>query len=163
MDPITISLLASAGIKIVGSILGYNAKKQEAKANKKAALQNLGLMYNDLNARAAQERAAASQARETVQEQAGALEGQTTVSAASGNVAGATVDALLGDVSRQEGRALSTIDANLGFTEGQIKREQRGAHARAQQQIAGVKSPSWASLGLQIGATGLNTYASLRG
>lgn len=90
------------------------------------------------------------------------LAGQTTVSAASGNVAGASVDALLNDVVRQEGRALSTIDANLGFAQGQLRREKRAAHARAEQQIAGVKSPSWASLGLQLGGTALNTYIGLR-
>jgi hypothetical protein len=155
--------LIGAGLNIAGSLFNFGAKKKAAKANKAAALENLKLMYNDLNARATQERAAATQATEGVQLEADALEGQTATSAAAGNVTGATVDALLRDVSAQEGRALSTINTNLDFSLGQVKRRQRAAVAQADQTIKGIQKPSLLGLGLEIGGSVLNSYTGYRG
>ena len=141
-------------------ILGHNAQKKAARENKKAALKNLDLMYDDLDARAAEERAAATQATEMVELDAGQLEGQTTVSAASGNVAGGTVDALLRDVARQEAQAKLTIGTNLENTLGQVGRQKRGAVAMAEQQIASVKPPSDLGLALGLANVGIGAYNS---
>jgi hypothetical protein len=139
-------------------ILGHNAQKKAARENKKFALKNLSLMYDDLDARAAEEAAAASQATQAVETDAGSLEGSTAVSAASGNVAGATVDALLHDVARQEAQAKMTIATNLENTLGQVQRQKRGAVAMAEQQIAAVKPPSDLGLALNLAGVGIGAY-----
>lgn len=143
----------------MGSIGKHKAQKKAAKENKRAASENLKLVYNDLNALSIQESAAASQEAQMAQTQAAGLRGETAVSAAAGNVSGATVDALLNDVSRQESEALNVISTNLGFKKDQIRRKQRGAQAQATAQINGVQQPSMGALALDIAGTALNTYA----
>jgi hypothetical protein len=154
-------LLIGASVVLGGAqaILGHQAQKKQARENKKAALRNLDLIYDDLNARALEERASATQQKEMVATQAGALAGETTTSAAAGNVQGASVDALLRDVQRQEAQARLTIDTNLGNTEAQIERQRRGASVDAQNQIAGVQSPSGASLAMRLAGVGLDAYS----
>lgn len=147
---------------ILGSIGKYKAQKKAAKENRKAAIENLKLVYNDLNALSIQESAAASQEAQMASTQAAGLRGETTVSAAAGNVGGASVDALLNDVSRQESEALSVINTNLGFKKDQIRRRQRGAQAQAVAQINGVPQPSMGALALDIAGTALNTYSLMK-
>ena len=159
MLPLIIGAAAAQGI---GAILGHSAQKKAYNANKKLALKNLDLIYDDLNARTLQEREAAGQQREMTAIEGGMLEGQTAVSAAAGNVQGATVDALLRDVQRQEAQARLTIDTNLSNTEAQIGRQRRGAALAAEQQIASVPKPSGASLALRLAGVGLDAYSAYK-
>jgi hypothetical protein len=147
------------GLSIFGK---HQAQRRAARENRRAALENLKLTVGDLNARATQEAAAATQAKLTIEQDAGMLEGQTATSAAAGNVSGQTVDSLLRDVVMQEGQAKSTIDANLGYALGQIERGKRGAAAAANAQINQVQAPSWGSLALGLAGVGLNAYTGYR-
>ncbi len=156
-------LLIGAGVaKGIGAIFGFNAQKKAYRENKKAALKNLDLIYDDLNAREAEERAATIQAQENVALQAGALTGQTATSAAAGNVAGGSVDALLRDVLRQEAAAKNTLDTNLGNTISQIGRQARGAQLQTVDRINSVQKPSAGALALQIAGIGLETYTNYK-
>jgi hypothetical protein len=153
---------AAAVVQGIGAVLDHQAQKKQAKAVRKSALKNLDLIYDDLDARAREERAAALQQQEMVELEGGALEGQTVTSAAAANVQGATVDALLKDVQRQEAQAKLTIGTNLSNTEGQIARQKRGAIADAEAQIAGAPNPSSAALGMRLAGIGLNSYTQYR-
>lgn len=149
-------------IAVGQGLLDYFGKKKQAKANRKAALANLAIMYDDLNARARQEQAAASQQRQAVQQDAAHLRAETTVGAASSNVAGASVTALLNDITAQELNATGTIDQNLENTLDQIQRNKRGARAQAESQIAGVPQPSLAGAGLGIGVGVFDAFQRYR-
>jgi hypothetical protein len=161
--PIPIAIAVGSGIiQGIGAIAKHQAQKKAAKANKKAALTNLKLMYDDLNAQASQQIAVAADARMNTAVEAEGLKGSATVGAASSNVAGASLTAILNDITRQEGQANSTIDRNLSNTLAQVQRQKRGARANAEAQIAGVQNPSWLATGLQIGGAALDTYSLLK-
>lgn len=152
-------ILGAAAFKLGGAILGHSAQKKAYRENKKGALKNLDLIYDDLNAREAEERAASLQAREGVELQGGALAGETVSSAAAGNVAGASIDALIRNVARQEAQAKLTIDTNLENTQAQIQRQARGAQLGAVDRINSVQKPSNGALALRIAGIGLDAYS----
>jgi hypothetical protein len=156
-------LIIGAGVaKGIGAIFGFNAQKKAYRENKKAALKNLDLIYDDLNAHEAEERAAALQAREGVELQGDALEGETVTSAAAGNVVGASIDALIRNVARQEAQAKLTIDTNLENTQAQIQRQARGAQLGAIDRINSVQKPSNGALALRIAGIGLDAYSQYK-
>lgn len=162
MDPVTGLIIGSALIKGISSFLGYNAKKKAAKANRQAALENLGFTQNTLGQREAQEKEAAIVAKQDIGLDADSLRGQTVTSAAAGNVMGSTVDLLLQDVAAQEGRAKSGVERQLDFTLSGIESRRKGAVIEAKQRIASVPNPSAGALALDLAGVGLSAYSSYR-
>jgi hypothetical protein len=156
--PLAVPIALSVG----KALFGWNAKKKQQKAVKKAALSNLQALYSDLNARLAQEDMALANARVETQERAAVERGAVEAGAASANVAGASVTALLNDITRQESNAVSILDRNATFVRGQVARQKRGAVAQYESTLAGAPAPSLLAAGLELGGDVLDAYSRWR-
>lgn len=194
-DPISAIAVGSLAISTTGEILKNKAqskaRKETVRANeqlKEDTTDSANAAYtvdiNTINARAKQENAAAlditkqntTTARRSVlasTRAAAIADAQSRVSAGAAGVKGASVDALLGDITRVESaneltisddltKAQGNIRSNLAMSEEQANLERQQAYVNRQNRINGVSNlqappaPNpWASA-LQIGGSVLD-------
>lgn len=160
-EPTTLAVAAFA-FSAGSTLLNHRAQGQAAEANKEAAEEAYAVNSRDLGIRQQEEMKAA--ARQHLQGRRQAREAKSTldVSAGEAGVSGFSVDALRGEIERDEGAFLHTVDENAVVTIEQLQRMKEGASATAQSRVNAVASPSLLNTGLQIGAAGLDLMSSLR-
>jgi hypothetical protein len=157
----TVLTLTSTAIEAGGAIAQNRAQAKASKANDKAAKAALHDTWRDLGARQVEEQAATSATILDIDRNARSLAGQAAVSAGEAGVAGASVDALLGDIAGQAGDARNTARRNLTMTLDELQREKVAAKATAQSRSAGVPMPNPFLTGLQIVSSGVNAGTEL--
>jgi hypothetical protein len=88
--------------------------------------------------------------------QARSADAVARVSAGEAGVAGASVDAIIGDISRQASEFKTTQERNLDMTIAQLQQEKVGAKSTAQNRINAVPKANPFATGLQIATAGVN-------
>jgi hypothetical protein len=155
-DPISIIEGASLAIEIGSSVAGASAQNKASKANKAAAQQAMQDTWKDISLREVQEQDATGQTIMQADRQARSADAVARVSAGEAGVAGASVDALVGDISAQASAFKMTQERNLDMTITQLQREKVGAKSAAQSRINAVPKANPFATGLQIASAGVN-------
>jgi hypothetical protein len=139
------------------------AKAQQSANNASAALitQNQKLQIQSLQNR--EEEDAAKAGQQAFESQRAARERAATarVSAGEAGVSGLSIDALMGDYSRQSGENTINILTNLDYAQRQrqLERESIGITSKSQiNQLPQVQSPSLLGSALETGANAAFTY-----
>jgi len=160
MLPAAILAGVQAAVSIGGAITGHAARQREADRSEEATRQALRLQSRDLTIRGIEEVQAAAQARSQAERQAQVATGSAQVSAASAGVRGASVDALVSDISGDLGRVYQSIDFNTVTALDQIQRMREGAELEAQSRLNSIERPSLLQTLLRVGAGGLDAYST---
>ena len=153
-DPLTIGIGA---LTVGGMVAGHISEEKAAEANAQMARQNLAQSYKDINTSYREQATLASQKGMQLAAEGADIASEITLSSAEGNVAGASVTALLNDVSRQESSAREVIKTNLLMLARQADNRKAAARQTARARVLGVPGPSLASTGLQIGGSVLGS------
>jgi len=157
-DPVTIIAGASLAIEAGSSIAGASAQNKASKANKAAAQQAMQDTWKDISLREVQEQDATSLTIMQADRQARSADAVARVSAGEAGVSGASVDALIGDISAQASTFKVTQERNLDMTISQLQREKVSAKNVAQNRINAVPRANPFATGLQIASAGV-TFA----
>lgn len=155
-------MIGSAVVSGIGKIHQHREEAREAREERQAARSALAFTLDDLEARGAEEVLASAVEARDVRRQQRAASATATASAAEAGVGGISVDLLLGDLERQRGEAVSTIEANRDSRLRQIEREKRGARFEAQSRINRARGPSLFTTGLSIAGDAVGTGIQLR-
>lgn len=148
-----------------GQMAEYNAAQAHRQANTEAAQRAAVNTYASQQLRIAQEGEAAAQQKQDV-----ALEAQramATARAAAGEsgVSGLSVDALIRDLSSQQGRYDASVDANYQMTSSYLRSEMDATQDQAVARINSVPVPTKPSFGsslVNIFSSGINSYATYK-
>jgi hypothetical protein len=140
----------------------YIQKGKQAKAMAGSAADSLLQNYNDLNTRAAQEQASASDAVRRIQRQVQAAQGQTVTMSGAAGVTGQSVSAALNTLVADGASQIDEVNTNLGTTLDQITRQKEGSKAAANNRANQVAAPSALATGLQIGGSALELSDRLK-
>lgn len=138
--------ILSAGLGIMGSMMQYQAAKQEADAQNeyykqnaeaanKAAIAAYANQYNSL----VDQRNSASQDKTERAIQALRARGTVREAAGSAGVTGLSVDALVNDYYSQQGRANDAIDQNYQMTQDNIMSQMDAVHSQTTARINSVR------------------------
>jgi hypothetical protein len=155
-DPVTALAVGSFAITAGSAIVENKAKSQQSKENKSNALEAFQANINALDTRETQEKDAAGQTIMQADRQARAADALAKVSAGEAGVAGASVDAVLQNLTRQKNTFDVSAKENLHNTLTQIEAEKSGASATAQSRINSAPPPNPFLSVLQIGEAGIN-------
>lgn len=156
----TALLIGGTLVKVAGDVTRHIGEKKEAQQNQRNALTALQLSLEDIRARGAEETLAAAESIRDTRRHARAVAATAAASAGEAGVAGISVDLLLGDIERQSGERVGSIEANRDIALRQLEREARGQRAQAISRIQGSPEPSFLTTGLSIGSTLLGTAAA---
>lgn len=155
-DPVTIMAGAGLATSIVGDIAGNEAQAKRAKQAKASAEVSAQQQIGQLSLRAEQEQESTGLSIVQADRQARMADAQARVSAGEAGVKGASVDAILTDIQRQDDEFNTSANINLTNEQEQIDAEKQGVRAQEQNQINSVPEPSDLATGLQIAGQGLN-------
>jgi hypothetical protein len=173
-------MIASLGIKAVGSIVGTHSARSQAdreqQANTKqvndvrtAAIDSTNRSLQDLDARELQDMMAAAQEADQVTRASQKTQSTAIVAAGESGLVGQSVDELLNDVKAQASRNRTTISTNLNITEAQLQRNRDAVVAQGQNQYNSVQpvkinKPSYLAsvLGIAGSVVGVTDYAQSR-
>lgn len=157
---IAIGAALAAG-KVAGSIAAHKAAKQQAQANRRAALDALNVSEEAIAMRRMEEREAALQAIRNARMGALQATGSAQLAAAENNVAGVTVELMAQAIAMQSGGEVATLNANADMIDAQLVRQLQAERAQAQAQINSNPNPSGAALGLSIASSVLGLVGQL--
>lgn len=121
--------------------------------------------YANLNIRAQQEGASATQQKMNDKIAAAKAASTIEVAASEGGVSGLSVDHVLRDIYAQHGRNEATLDTNLRMSRDYLAGEKVAAEAGGQNQINSMpvpEKPSFAPYLLNAFGTGINAYSNYR-
>ncbi len=173
-------MVASLGIKAVGSIVGTHSARSQAQraqdannqavaSNRTASVENTQRALQDLDARELQDMLEAAQQTDQITRQAQKLSSTAAVSAGESGVAGRSVDELLEDVNAMAARNRTTVQTNLAMSQAQLQRNREQTLANGQAQynsVAPVKinKPNYLAsvLGIASSAVDVADYAQTR-
>lgn len=154
--------IGSFALTAGGEIASHKGQRKAAKENKRAALADLRIQQHDLSLRQQEEQAASAREIDQARRQGREARSFGLATAAEAGVAGLSVDALLGDILRDEVSAVETLETNTTITLDQLQRMKAGAAATAQSNINAVQGPSVGATALRIGGSALDTYVNTR-
>lgn len=146
------SLAIEAGSKLADYISGASHKRAVNAAADRGALDQI----SQVSLRETQTQEGAAMSIMQADRQARMADAEARVSAGEAGVAGASVDALLGDIGRQDAEYKTATDINLNNTLDQLEAEKRGIRVQAENIKAGVAAPSPLALGVGLAGAGLN-------
>lgn len=168
-DPITI---ISVGLGIGQSMMSMSAAnaqykeqvrvQQDNAINASNAAEN---QFKNLNIRAMQEDAAASQQQQQTNIDAAKATASIQVAATQGGVSGMSVAHVLGDVYSQKGRSDAALDTNIQMNRDYLAGEKKAAEANGQSQINSVpipEKPSFLPFALDAFSTGLGAFTDYK-
>ncbi len=161
---ISIGLTAASGV--AGYIGQQNAASAQESANNQSrnlAIQNQQLQIRALQNQQDEENRRADEALRSNAKQAAAAKATAAVAAGEAGISGLSVDALLGDLTRQETANKNDIIATQDFGQRQreLDREGVGITATSQvNQLPLVEYPSFFEFALGTGAAGFDVYDS---
>lgn len=155
-EPATILAAGSLAIQAGSAIASNAAQDAASKANKEAALRAMGEQLRSLSLQEQQAQDATAQTIMQADRQARQAEALARVSAGEAGVSGASVEALIGDISADASEFKVTQERNLDMTIAQIQQEKRGVQAGAQSRINAVPKGNDLATALTIGAAGID-------
>lgn len=160
-DPGTIIAGASLAIGVGSSIADASAKNKQAAANKASALAAMNEEWKGISLQETQQQDATGLTIMQADRQARSADAAARVSAGEAGVSGASVDAMLGDISAQASTFKQVQKQNLDMTIAQDQQQKRGAAVDAQNRINGVQPANPFATGLTIVGLGLDTASTL--
>jgi hypothetical protein len=131
-----------AAVSIGSAIAGHAGKSKEAREHRKNIDRSLRLHREDLLIQEGRILDAGAQSRQEAARAATGVEGRASASAAAGGVRGASVDAIISEVSGDLARVYSSIEFNQIASLLDIQRAREAAEIRAEAERAGVSEPS---------------------
>lgn len=155
-DPLTIIAGASLAIGAGSAIASHKAQANASKANEANALQAMQESWKDISLQEVQQQDATALTIMQADRQARKADALARVSAGESGVAGASVDALLGDLSAEASAFKQTQGRNLDMTIAQLQREKISGRTVAQNRINAVPPPNPFATGLTIAGMGLD-------
>lgn len=162
-----VSSFALGAFQSVGSYLQsqdqYTHLKHQNAMNRVLAKQAYDQDMQSLELRSAQEVDLSLQKREQAQKKS--LTQQSRILATSTGVEGLSLDALVGDIIREEGAYNLSVDRNLSNQLHQLSYEANGLTSRYKSRLSKFSSPvrpSFLNTALSIGSQGLNSYLSFK-
>lgn len=160
-EPATIIASVGLGLQVANSIGSNQAQKKQAKATVQAANDTAVDQTHSLSLRESQETDAANTTIMQADRSARMADATARVSAGEAGVAGASVDALLSDLSNQDSAFKVQTQRNLGSTIDQLEQEKVGVRTNAQNRINSAPFPSNLATGLQIAGAGVDFAAGV--
>jgi hypothetical protein len=161
-DPATVLLVTSAALTIGGQAESYVAGKKASDTNKRNADLGLGVSLNTIATRKAEEADATQMTIMQADRQSQQAKAVTQLSAGEAGVSGASVDALISDISGRFGEVKTAEERNLSQKNAQLNRDASGAIVDAKNQVAGVPAPSAFATSLAIAGTGIDLANTIR-
>ncbi len=165
--PVAAVPLIAVGAKFVAdagaAIADHAAQQHTHEKNKSESLRALRETWADIQARQVEEQEAGAQSIMSIDRQARQSDALARVSAGEAGVAGASVDALLGTLEGDQGRARFIAGRNQEMTQGQLEREKRGAASTAVSRINAAPPANPFLTGLRIAGAGVNAGADYFG
>lgn len=158
-DPVSITAGASLGIGIISDEVKARAEHDRAEKARESANASAVAQIKQLNTRQSQEEDAANLSIMQADRQARIADATARVAAGESGVAGASVDALLTDIQRQDAEFKSITNRNLSNTKDQIAAEKQGVFAEKQSRINANPFPSALATGINIAGRGFD-YAT---
>lgn len=152
---------ASLAVGLGKDIAGAAAQNKQAAAERAAAIASRNESFRQLSLQESQQQDATAQAINAIDRQGQSQDALARVSAGEAGVAGASVDALAGDLAAQAANAKIITQRNLDMTIAQIQEQKRGIATEAKNRINGAQPASNLALGLDVLGTGLS-FASSR-
>jgi hypothetical protein len=158
-DPAT--MLAVSVASSVGSVIAQQqAADAQAESNRRQ-YDNTMRAYrenvNQTNLMQQQEREGSLQKVEDNNMKARAAQSTAAVAAGEKGVSGLSVDALMGDISFDQGRYNSSVQTNFDRAEGAIRNQRENVYANAASQINSLQTPAtpdYLGAGLKIAQAG---------
>lgn len=162
--------LLGFAVSAVSGVMQYQGQKAEYKAAAAAKKAN-----DEAAQQAAVDRLASQELRRDQEEESAAqkkqeariegLKARSTARTAAGEagVTGLSVDALLQDLTAQEGRYEASVDNNLKITDGYLRGEMKSTQHEAVARINSVATPTKPSFGstlVNIFSSGVKAYGS---
>jgi hypothetical protein len=151
-----------AAVSIGSAIAGHRGQRKEARAHRRNIDRSLRLHRDDLMIQEGRILDAAAQSRQEASRVATGVEGRARASAASGGVRGASVDAIISEVSGDLARVYSSIEFNEVASLLDIQRAREAAEIRAEAERAGVSDPSFFETLARIGGGAMDAAALYR-
>jgi len=146
-----------------GAKADYAAAKAHKQTNDRAAQQAAVDRYASQQLRIMQEEEAATQKKQEAKVDAMKARSTARVAAGEAGVTGLSVDALLQDLSAQEGRYDASVDNNFRITEGYLRGEMTATRHEAFARMNAVPTPTKPSFGatlVNIFSQGVKAYGS---
>lgn len=149
---------ASTAIGIGKDLAASSGAKKQAEAIKKAAIAARNESFRQVSLNEAQQQDAAAQTVSQIDAQARNADALARVSAGESGVAGASVEALIGDIGRQASNAKMNTKRNLEMAIAQAQEQKRAIAVDAQNRIntANASVPSALETGLSIASRGID-------
>lgn len=160
-DPGTIIAGASLAIGTGSAIANAKAQDKASKANAENARQALMESWKDISLQEVQQQDATALTIMQADKQARKADALARVSAGEAGVAGASVDALLGDLSAEASAFKMTQEKNLDMTIAQLQREKISGRTVAQNRINAVPGSNPFATGLTIAGQGLDFVSNI--
>lgn len=155
-DPGSIIAASTLAVEAGGKVASYMGQKKQAKAVATAADNSARQQIGQVSLRETQTQDSASQSILQADRQARAADAEARVSAGESGVAGASVDALLNDVQRQDSEYKTATNVNTQDELAQLEAEKQGIRVQAANQKAAVPQPSTLALGTSLVGAGLD-------
>lgn len=152
------AFLVNAG----SQLLSAKAQNDKAAQNKANANTAYGQTLEALSLQQTQVSDATSLTIMQADRQAREADAVARVSAGEAGVTGASVDALLGDLTAKASAFKRVQERNLSMSLAQIEREKAGARTQAINQINGVPTVNPVSTALSIAGSGLDLWSTLK-
>jgi hypothetical protein len=154
-------MLAVSVASSVGSVIAQQqAADAQAESNRRQ-YDNTMRAYrenvNQTNLMQQQEREGSLQKVEDNNMKARAAQSTATVAAGEKGISGLSVDALMGDISFDQGRYNSSVQTNFDRAEGAIRNQRENVYANAASQINSLQTPAtpdYLGAGLKIAQAG---------
>lgn len=167
-EPTTMAILsvASTAASFVGQQQAASAQESANNSARNLAIQNQNLQIRALQNAEDEENRRATESLIDNSRAAEAAKATGLVAAGESGVSGLSIDALLGDLDRQEGEnkqdVLQTQD--FGQRQRQLDREGLGITAQSQiNQLPIVQYPSFIGSAIEAGASGYSSYQKQKG
>lgn len=159
-EPTTILAIASVA-SAAGSVVAQSqAASAQAESNQRQ-YENTMRAYreniNQTNLMQQQEREGSLQKVEDNNMKARAAASTASVASGENGISGLSVDALMGDISFDQGRYNSSIQTNFDRAEGAIRNQRENVYSSAASQINGLQTPAapdYLGAALKIGQAG---------
>lgn len=159
-DALTIIAGASLALSAGSQVAAAGAQNKASRQNREAAIRARNEDFRALGLQEVQIQDAAQESIMATHRQAQQAEALARVSAGEAGVSGASVEAIIGDIAAQAGRATVNTERNLDASIRQIQQEKRGTAAGAQSRINAVQPANPFAVGLGIGAQALDFAAN---
>lgn len=156
-DPLTVGTLA---IGVGSQIAQHAAQNKASKSNAAAAKRAMAEDWKSLSLQEAQAQDATALTIMQADQQARKADALARVSAGEAGVSGASVDALLADISQDASDFKGAQLRNLDNTVAQIQQEKRAVAAGAQSRINAAPPANMLATALNIGAVGIDVASN---